>query len=182
LGILESETDSDGVFRSAGAVAQLIDVSCVYGNVDINALTTQMYDGWTKNSHSIFEIIDEMEGVPTVLGQHYFVTSASGALVPKWDFTSASFAGDENAYMIGKKVGDLKSPENPAVSVDWLQLNKTDGELAEQVYRIDTVNGQPAASVSIPRYNWISSLLLLTSRPVHTRSCRTLRQIRRSVL
>jgi hypothetical protein len=80
----------------------------------------------------------------------YFVTSPSGTgISPKWDFTSTGkFAGNSTAFVIGTKVGDILAPTNPATNIDWLQLARVEGDLASQIFRIDTVNGQPPTSVS----------------------------------
>ncbi|KAJ7469776.1 hypothetical protein B0H11DRAFT_1920396 [Mycena galericulata] len=87
-------------------------------------------------------------GAPNLLGFHYFVTSPSGTgLSPKWDFTSTGkFAGNANAYVLGAKVGDIPAPTDPAVNVDWLALKNAQGDLASNIFRIDTVNGQPPTS------------------------------------
>jgi hypothetical protein len=81
---------------------------------------------------------------------HYFVPSPSGSgISPEWDFTSTgNFAGDASAFVIGAKVGDIPAPSSPATNVDWLALNNVEGALASKIFRIDTVGGQPPASVS----------------------------------
>jgi hypothetical protein len=90
---------------------------------------------------------------PIVLGQHYFVANgtdpATGgpAISPVWDFTSDAERGNPEAYVIAAVVGDIPAPTGKD-DVDWLQLKKVEGELADTVYRVDTKGGQPPTSVS----------------------------------
>ena len=97
----------------------------------------------------VFELIDEMGRKPFVLGQHYFVVNPTpgGANVPKFDFTSGRLAGDSQAFAVLAKAGDIAAPTGSS-DVDWLMLNKTSGELANQIFRVNTVAGTDSASVS----------------------------------
>ena len=93
----------------------------------------------------------------------------------KWDFTSASFAGNPNAFVVGAKTGDVPAPEDPAVNVDWLSLNKLDneGELADEIFRVVTRGGQPPSSVSATC--WMQQqmmLILVCSAPWDLRTFR----------
>ena len=78
-----------------------------------------------------------------VKGQHYFV-SQNGTLVPVWDLRSS---GGPNAIVFAQKVKDVPSPNGPQ-NVDWLELKKVSGDLANLIYRVDTVKGQPPTTVS----------------------------------
>ncbi|KAK7001703.1 hypothetical protein R3P38DRAFT_2558291, partial [Favolaschia claudopus] len=82
-------------------------------------------------------------GTPELLGLHYFVALNTG-ISPKWYFTSTT--GKPSAYVIGAKVGDIPAPSNPANNVDWLALNRAEGTLADRIFRVDTVGGQPPVS------------------------------------
>jgi hypothetical protein len=89
-----------------------------------------------KNKHNI-----------DVEGQHYFVEQ-NGALVPVWDLrSSGENAGNTNAIVFAEKVKNTPSPDGPD-NVDWVELKKLSGGLADQVYRVDTVKGQPPSTVS----------------------------------
>ena len=87
-----------------------------------------------------------------MLGQHYFVangtnpTTGGQALTPVWDFTSGVEKGNKNAIIFAAEEGDIPAPTGPD-DVDWLQLKKVEGDLADTVYRVDTKGGQPPASV-----------------------------------
>lgn len=83
----------------------------------------------------------------TVDGQHYFV-SQNGTLEPVWDLTSSGpFAGNSNAIVFAHKVQNASSPDG-SDNIAWVELKKDSGGLANTVYRINTVKGQPPPSVS----------------------------------
>jgi hypothetical protein len=82
-----------------------------------------------------------------VIDQHYFVNQ-NGSLVPVFDSTSSGPTnGDPNAIFFGTKIQHIPSPDGPD-NVDWLQLQKVSGELANTIYRVHTFKGQPPATVS----------------------------------
>ncbi len=77
-----------------------------------------------------------------VEGQHYFVKQ-NDKLVPVWDLrSSGENAGNPNAIVFAEKVKNAPSPDGPQ-NVDWVELKKLSGGLANQVYRVDSVSGQP---------------------------------------
>ena len=47
-------------------------------------------------------------------------------------------------------------PVDPPNNINWLRVGKVAGDIADEVYRIDTIGGQPPTSVSL--------LLLLVGR------------------
>ncbi|KAJ7177889.1 hypothetical protein C8R46DRAFT_888939 [Mycena filopes] len=128
-------------YTSAGAVASLFDISCLQNNADYDTLPARAFAFWNDD-----------DGAPTVTplnvanDQHYFIPNPNGlgSLSPKWDFTAPS--GDPTAFVVAAKVGDVPAPANPATNVDWLSLNAVSGTLAKQVFRVDTVGGQPPSS------------------------------------
>jgi hypothetical protein len=71
---------------------------------------------------------------------------------PVWNFASAALAGHADAFVLAAKVGDVPAPTGPP-DVDWLSLNRVDGNLAKQVFRVATVGGLPPSSVRL-LYNW----------------------------
>jgi hypothetical protein len=98
-----------------------------------------------KNKHNI-----------NVEGQHYFVEQ-NGALVPVWDLrSSGENTGNPNAIVFAQKVKSAPSPNGPK-NIDWVELKKLSGGLANQVYRVDTVKGQPPSTVS-SSLNFVSVL------------------------
>ena len=81
-----------------------------------------------------------------VEGQHYFVKQ-NGTLVPVWDLrSSGEDAGNPNAIVFAEKDKSAPSPDGPE-NVDWLELKNLSGGLANIVYRIDSVKGQPPSTV-----------------------------------
>jgi len=82
-----------------------------------------------------------------VEGQHYFVEQA-GSLVPVWDLrSSGENTGNPNAIIFAEKVQSAPSPNGPE-NVDSVELKKLSGGLANLVYRLDSVKGQPPSTVS----------------------------------
>ncbi|KAL0959920.1 hypothetical protein HGRIS_011585 [Hohenbuehelia grisea] len=141
-----------GTFASAGALAELFDISCLSGSPAFSSIQKDLYSLWklAPSSVSTSQIINllHLAKTPAILGQHYFVPNPSGAagLSPKWDFTSqGSTRGNPDAFVVGARVGGLAAPTGPS-DIDWLALTNVQGKLASQVYRVDTVGGQPPAS------------------------------------
>ncbi|KDQ31887.1 hypothetical protein PLEOSDRAFT_1034910 [Pleurotus ostreatus PC15] len=85
---------------------------------------------------------------PTILGQHYFITNpiTGSGLSPKWDFTSqGATKGNPDAFVVGARSGGVPAPTGPQ-DIDWLFLTGVQGQLADQIYRVDTRGGQPPAT------------------------------------
>jgi hypothetical protein len=140
-------------YTSAGAVAELFDISCFYGKDHFDKIQDVLYEKWLKapECETIGNVIKNMTGNPKVLGQHYFVENPNkhfgdSATVPKWDFTSESHKGNSTAYTIGGKVKHVKAEHKHKSNVDWLSLESVDGHLADKVYRVDTKSGQHPGS------------------------------------
>lgn len=101
---------------------------------------------------SIFNVLNKgiAHSLRIHLGQHYVIrnpiTGTGGT--PKWDFTSQGpYAGNANAYIIANINSTIPAPD-PA-NAPYLRLTHLLGDLADQVYRVDTKGGQPpAGSVS----------------------------------
>ena len=129
-------------------------------------ITTLAYDAWkaAPQGVTVQSVINNLAAIKPafVLGQHYFIVNplTGSGTSPKWDFTSASEAGNPNAFVVGAKTGDVPAPTNPQTNVDWLSLKGVQGELATAIYRMDTQGGQPPASVSHPTSFFISRILM----------------------
>ncbi|THH28974.1 hypothetical protein EUX98_g5217 [Antrodiella citrinella] len=154
VGVQNYTCDSTGTFTNVGAVAELFDISCadesVYGALtDITSAIWQAAPKsvTTQDIIKTLSIIDPVFDTPFILGQHFFVTNPTTGvgLSPEWNFASASLAGHSDAFVIGAKVGDITSPTSPS-DIDWLMLNKAEGDLASQIFRVETRGGQPPAS------------------------------------
>lgn len=141
--------------RNIGAVAQLIDMSCLAGSSVFHDLPDQLYASWTNyTSSSVQDIISHlhMRNPPEVLAQHYFIPNpATGqGLSPKWDFTSSGkFNGNQEAFFVGAGEGSLPAPTDPKRDINWLQVGNVQGKIANMVFRTDTRGGQPPSSVRL---------------------------------
>jgi len=136
-------------YSSVGAVAELFDVSCLYGTPEFSKIQDDSYTLWSHAPPSVTAqgIIAKLGSGPPVLGQHYFVPNPNGSptLSPKWDFTSGAKKGNPQAFVIAAKTGGIPAPSGKN-DIDWLQLKKVQGELADVLYRVATKGGQPPAS------------------------------------
>jgi hypothetical protein len=110
----------------------------------------------------------------THLGQHYVIrnpiTGVGGT--PKWDFTSQGpYAGNPNAFVIANINSTIPAP-NPA-NAPYLRLTQILGDLADEIYRVDTKGGQPSTTtVSINSTNTRRELMDSTVYPWVTRAHR----------
>lgn len=142
-------------YRSAGAVVEVFDISCLYGSSLFNTIQNNAFDIWNNVSSNITtqDVIQTLGNDPLVLGQHYFIANGTdpmtgnAAISPVWNFTSDAGKGNAEAFVIAAEVGDIPAPTG-ADDVDWLQLKNVEGELASSVYRVDTKSGQPPTSVN----------------------------------
>jgi hypothetical protein len=142
-------------FTSAGAVAELYDISCLYQYVPnlANSIQEHLYDAWTSLSPEITvqQVAAAADAILTpniFLADHYFVPNPSGTgISPVWDFRrSKKFQGNQNAFLLGASVASVAAPEGPSHNINWLRIRKVAGEAADEVYRIDTVGGPPPTS------------------------------------
>ncbi|KAH9992834.1 hypothetical protein BJV77DRAFT_1067556 [Russula vinacea] len=139
-----------GNYTSTGAVAQLFDVSCLFGHEEFSTIQDDIFSLWDScpstdpTDPELARKLKKHWNISPV-GQHYFVKN-NGTLVPVFDFTSTGdLKGNPGAIFFGKKIGDIPSPDG-SDNVDWLELQEVSGELANDVYRVNTVKGQPPAS------------------------------------
>ncbi|KAJ6555988.1 hypothetical protein B0H19DRAFT_947294 [Mycena capillaripes] len=150
LGVgIQNYTCSGTTFASIGAVAALFDISCLDRSPQFAKVQTTAFNIWERVPARVpATAIGALVGAPHLDGFHYFVTSPSGTgISPEWDFTSTGrFAGNSTAFVIGAKVGDILALTDSATNIDWLSLNGVEGDLASQIFRIDTVGGQPPTS------------------------------------
>jgi len=140
---------------SAGAIAGLIDIACIYGTEEFAKSQDNAYNVWASEKYSgldtwdlIYEFFYDFN-IPLV-GTHYFV-NYDDTILPKFDFTSyGPTAGNPDAYVVGTRVAGIPAPYS-ARDIDWIELNAVEGKYADKVYRVETRGGQPPASVSSVR-------------------------------
>jgi len=137
---------------NVGAVAQLFEISCLFGRPEFSTIQDVAFSDWAASPSTnplepdLVQLMKNKHNI-NVEGQHYFVNQ-NNALVPVWDLrSSGENAGNSNAIIFAEKVKSAPSPDGPE-NVDWVELKKLSGGLANQVYRVDTVKGQPPSTVS----------------------------------
>ncbi len=130
----------------------MYDISCLYGTPELSTIQYDAFDDWNDHwSSDPFEpefsqLLKRHYGI-TVDGKYYFVKE-NGSLIPVWDLTSTGpYAGNPDAIVYAQKVKSVPSPDGPH-NVDWVELKKMSGGLANLIYRVDTVQGQPPSTVS----------------------------------
>ncbi|KAG9101221.1 hypothetical protein FRC06_003261 [Ceratobasidium sp. 370] len=140
-----------GNYTSAGAVAVLIDIGCLYEYDtklfdDIQDKVYNLIPMYSHQKPSWHKIEAMLKYYPYILGDHYF-TARDGAIAPVFDFRARSKKGDENAFTIDKRVAGIPSPDGKK-NVDWLQLQSVAGQLAKYTFRVDTKGGVAPKSCS----------------------------------
>ncbi|EIM89137.1 uncharacterized protein STEHIDRAFT_167031 [Stereum hirsutum FP-91666 SS1] len=157
VGVQNYTCSNTSTYTNVGAVAELFDISCVVDTAISPYLTSAIEALWSAIPSNILnttELISKLGflGNPDVLGQHYFVPNpATGSgTSPKFDFTSARFNGVADAFVVLARTGDIPSPDDKSVDIDWLYLTALSyagqGKLAKSVFRVETAGGQPPAS------------------------------------
>ena len=134
----------------------MFDISCLYGTAEFSTIQHDAFYDWdTCPSFDPLEpgLVQEMEDLYGITedGAYYFVEQ-NGTLVPVWDLRSdGPFAGNPNAIVFAQKDKSAPSPDGP-VNIDWVELKKLSGGLANLIYRVDTVQGQPPSTVGISQF------------------------------
>ncbi|KZO96601.1 hypothetical protein CALVIDRAFT_563680 [Calocera viscosa TUFC12733] len=141
----QNYTCTNGKYVNVGALAQVFDISCVQ---NLPAISSALSLGINELEHIDGETI--LNFVTTLakmggfkLADHYFDTSI-GTLSPVFNFQVSG-----GGFAIGKKLQDIPDPVNPAVNVDWLQLQAVAGDAAKFLVREQTAGGQPPSSCSV---------------------------------
>ncbi|KAH9478605.1 hypothetical protein JR316_0009062 [Psilocybe cubensis] len=155
IGTQNYTCSSAGTYTNVGALAELFDASCVYNSPIFPTLPSIASAAWeiAPPSLPISEVISTLHGFssPSILGQHYYVTNpiTGSGITPKWDFTSqGADAGKSDAFVVAAKVNGAAAPTG-SQDIDWVQLGSLTGDLAKQVYRVQTRLGQPPASCTV---------------------------------
>jgi hypothetical protein len=130
----------------------MFDVSCLYGTPEFATIQNDAFNTWNafpdvnplnpgmaQNMQNQYNL--------TVDGQHYFVDQ-NGTLEAVWDLTSSGpFTGNPGAIVFAHKIQTADSPDG-LNNIVWVELKGDSGQLANTIYRINTVQGQPPGSVS----------------------------------
>ena len=115
-----------------------------------------IYQAWVNISQDITvqqitAVIPALLAPEVIQADHYFIPNPAGSgLSPVWDFRATQrFQGKEDAFVVGTGVASVAAPVDPANNINWLRIRKVAGDAADEVYRIDTIGGQPPSSVSL---------------------------------
>ncbi|TFK39768.1 hypothetical protein BDQ12DRAFT_664996 [Crucibulum laeve] len=154
VGVQNYTCSSAGTYASAGAVAELFDISCLSKTKPaFDSVQDIAYGLWKAAPASltttrVSTLLSSMK--LATAGQHYFVTSPSGTgISPVWDARATSpLKGNPDAFVLAAKVANIVAPTG-AKDIDWLQLKSVQGGLATQIYRTDT-RGGPAPATCTP--------------------------------
>ncbi len=146
----------------------MFDVSCQVNNnqslsIQNVAFTTWSNFGTTDPIGSDLQLKIQLDFQTPGVGQHYFVEQ-NGALVPVWDLTMTA----SDAIDFGQVIQSAFSPDGPT-NIDWREFNQLPGlpgSLANQIYEIDTVQGQPPFGLGVS-----SSLDLCLSCSINVNYC-----------
>jgi len=149
VGFQNYTCSSAGTYTSAGAVADLLDISCLSTIPDVfNNIQNVAYDGWKQAPPDVKTLGPVVGGYP-FMGSHFFSTSPSGTgISPVWDFRGAIAKGNPDAFVLAAKVANIPAPTGPQ-DIDWVQLKAVSGALATQIYRTDTRGGVAPASCAV---------------------------------
>jgi len=161
LGVgVQNYTCTAGAYVSTGAVAELVDISCLATDPSKAAAFTALPDiamaAWSKapasiTAQTLTTTLSGSIGPIKSLGQHFFIAdpvAGSTGLSPEWNFVESQ--KNPQAFVVAAKTGTINSPDGTQ-NVPWLSLSNIagEGELATQVYRLNTRLGQPPATCTV---------------------------------
>ena len=141
--------------RFTGAVAQLFDLSSLSPGKQFQGIQRDLYLTWSHIAlkdpldRAVATQIQRFNNFP-VSGQHYFTEAG-----PVFDFrSSGSTKGNKEAIVVAKVTGDI----GPSVytAIDWQEMTRVSGDLADEIFLIDTVAGKPPQDVSF----YLSTMVL----------------------
>jgi Protein of unknown function (DUF3455) len=141
---------------SAGAVAELYDISCLINTPLFGMSQDLAMAAWklSRDKKATNIVKQVLRSSPGYAGEHYFVTNPVAAgISPMWDQRNlgAPAARNADAFIIGAKKAGVAAPvrTNQPKDVDWLEISNVQGKLATTIYRTDTREGSAPATVSL---------------------------------
>lgn len=151
----------------------MYDMSCAVNTPAYSTLPNDTFNDWAASpsfdpfDQAFAQQMKDRHNI-TQVGVYFFVIQ-NGSPAPMWDMRfGGPFGGDQNAFVIAKKDTSIPSPDGPQ-NVDWVALEKTSGGLANNIFRVETVNGQPPSSVSSSLNSYLSYLINVIFFVVHPR-------------
>lgn len=144
-GVQNYTCSAAGTYASAGAVANLYDLSCLYKKPEI---FKDVEDKWFDLGPQVIAGLERvLVRTPFFVGHHYFITNplTGTGISPKF----ALAANGGSRFIVAARTSGIPAPTGPP-DVDWLRLDRlqgpSGGDLAQTVYRVDTDHGLPPAS------------------------------------
>ncbi|OCF42517.1 hypothetical protein I317_03633 [Kwoniella heveanensis CBS 569] len=140
---VQNYTCTNGTYVSAGALANLFDVSCLFSLTAKSVNPAKLSELLPKLAFKA-SLFSDAGKLPIAINHLFVATpnSATPGISPEFALSSGS------DQIIVSKLGASPAPSDPGVNVPWLQLTAIEGQgtLAKSVFRVDTVNGQPPSS------------------------------------
>lgn len=156
---MSHRSDPPAFYSNIGAVTELFDISCLPME-NIPTFTTFVSNFWEAAGEGVSpqEVIDlATQGASSnfSLGIHYWIHSPLDpsnplAINSVWDFSQQRLKNDpnaQNAIVVGTDTAMVPSPDNATFDAPWIssaaiKINGTqDGQLADQIYRIHSNDG-----------------------------------------
>lgn len=151
--------------RSTGALANLYDISTLFGSEEFTSAPNCGLEIWSADqgetnpfNSQLDTLINSNFGIPK-LGIHQF-DNFNGTADPAFDFTESQ--NNANDFMIAVKTAQVSPPSDPSANVAWLALSNVSGSLSSGGYRVFTAGGEQPSSVNLSRLviitrNWFQS-------------------------
>ncbi|WVF66734.1 hypothetical protein IAT40_001476 [Kwoniella sp. CBS 6097] len=144
---VQNYTCTNGNYVSAGALANLFDVSCLFSMTAKTIDPVTLNDLLPKLAFKALSFPSLGDDGLQIAINHLFVATPNAAtpgISPEFALSSGS------DKIIVSKLSNSTAPSNPTTNVPWLHLGAIQGQgtLAKSVFRVNTVNGQPPSSCS----------------------------------
>ncbi|KAI0280950.1 hypothetical protein BGY98DRAFT_283929 [Russula aff. rugulosa BPL654] len=124
VGVQNYTCNSDGTFDSVGTVAELFEISCLYGTPEFLTIQEVTFNDWAASSiinplePGLVQLMKDKYNL-NVEGQYYFVEQ-EGTLVPVWDLrSSGENAGNPNAIVLQRRLKVLLRPMALRILIGW---------------------------------------------------------------
>jgi hypothetical protein len=133
--------------RSAGAVAQLYDISSLFPGSEFSKIQNDTYDDWNAfqgSDPTDSTLVQQLESKYniTLSGQLYYIYDNAGNLSPVVDLSNP------NANVVAEVTGDIPSPDGSS-NIDWQEMTGVSGQLATTIFQVSTQGGEQVDSISV---------------------------------
>ncbi|WVQ94347.1 hypothetical protein IAU59_001426 [Kwoniella sp. CBS 9459] len=140
---VQNYTCTNGTYASAGALANLFDVSCLF-SITAKTIDPAILSSLLPKLASKALSFPDAGKLPIAINHLFVATpnSAAPGISPEFALSNGS------DKIIVSKLANTPAPTDPSANVPWLQLGAIAGQgsLAKSVFRVHTVGGQPPSS------------------------------------